>query len=277
MPSAPRSNASATAAGSSVTRRPPTSSAGFHHSSAAARDPSTVACLAPAGLLGRRPATSWSPARTRIWSATIAQGAHRPPRSRGHHAGAGAEQRCRHHGGLDDRVGERDSPALLEDGTRKVSSRPSPPSASGTSSAEHAHGVEAVPHARGRAHRRRSQAARTTAGVHSLARRSRTASRNATWSSDSANLIAGSPRHTLGGDVALDLVRAGVDRAGQGELPCPSLHGPSTLGARARAGRARSRGARCRARDHQSLVRLASAPGLAPAASLVTVASVCCW
>src|SRR5688572_21402457 len=65
-------------------------------------------------------------------------------------------------------------------------------------------------------------AARTTSGGHSLASRSRTASRKASWSSVNANRIVLLPRQAevaLGGDVALDLVGAGVDGAGQGELP----------------------------------------------------------
>src|SRR3954447_15359722 len=70
-------------------------------------------------------------------------------------------------------------------------------------------------------------AARTTSGGHSLARRARTASRNAIWSSVNPNLIGTSAppssawqaQAALGRDVALDLVGPGADRAGQRELP----------------------------------------------------------
>src|SRR6478736_4716217 len=77
------------------------------------------------------------------------------------------------------------------------------------------------------------QAARTTSGGHSLARRSATASRKASWSSVKAkrmsSLLPRQAEHALGRDVALDLVGARVDRAGEGELPALAP-GPVELG-----------------------------------------------
>ena len=83
------------------------------------------------------------------------------------------------------------------------------------------------------------------------------------WSSVNANRTVSPSRqaeHALGDDVALDLVGAGIDRAGQGEQvvvePAAVLgRGRLLLRSAARAGRAgaaRSRAGRCRARTRRS-------------------------
>ena len=245
VPRAPRSSASSIRAASSVTRSPPSC-----WTRAARRARSTVATGSRS--TAPRPAST-RPAleRSSSSSASAAQGTRGPPRSvatmpwprpsSGPATIAVSTIGC----------GSATRPASSRIGTRKHSSSPMPPSASGTRS-------DSTPIASRLSHTPRSSspggassAARTTAGVASFASRSRTASRKATWSSDSANLMAGSsscrggkrqrrrdrhaeagaerrpehagssrePQDALGGDVALDLVGAGVDRARQRELP----------------------------------------------------------
>ena len=159
--------------------------------------------------------------------------------------------------------GRATRPASSRIGTRKISSSPSPPSASGTSS-------DSTPIASRLSHTPRSSspagashAARTTAGVASLASSSRTASRNATWSSVSANLIGGAPgrarRRCCAGSR---WCRRRSGRTGRTASPC------STAPSSSASGPSRSRAISCSSTSssvHQSLVRLASAPGLAPA------------
>src|SRR3954469_19128240 len=111
-------------------------------------------------------------------------------------------------------------PASSARSTTSSSVRPRPPLASGTSAPSTPISPSAT-HAAPLRPSAFSQAARTTAGAHSFARRSRTASRNASWSSVNANsirLLPGQAEDTLGDHVALDLVGARVDRARQREL-----------------------------------------------------------
>ena len=70
-----------------------------------------------------------------------------PPRSVATMPAPRAEQRRRDHAVSTIGSGSATRPVSSRISTRNVSSSPSPPSASGTSSAEHAHLVEAVPHA----------------------------------------------------------------------------------------------------------------------------------
>ena len=96
-------------------------------------------------------------------------------------------------------------------------------------------------------------AARSTSGGHSRASRSRTASRNASWSSVNAkrtcrpSLGPWQPEHALGDHVALDLVRARVDRSGQRELVALASSPTRRARRRDRAARAPPRGAERRA------------------------------
>ena len=87
-------------------------------------------------------------------------------------------------------------------------------------------------------------------------------------------LLPRAGRDALGDDVALDLVRAGVDRPGQRELPALRPR-PVELGVGRRAGRARSRAGRRRARTRRSSRGSTPAPAGRPSTVPVTVWSVC--
>ena len=212
----------------------------------------------------RRRATSWSRSRRR--------------RSIGPGVG---EQRHGDAGMLDERLGQRDVARLLERAARgrpdrARGRRPTPvraaPSTPISPSADHARSVDRVV----------SHASRTTAGGHSLASRSRTASRNASWSSVKAKRIGlastlarGRPSTRSAIDVALDLVRARVDRSRQRELV--ALHPPASRRAPHRR-RAAPSAVSCRrtsSSDQNTFVRLDSAPSCSPSVMRVTVRKVC--
>src|SRR5918996_2331957 len=116
-------------------------------------------------------------------------------------------------------------PVSSNTSTRACSSSPSPPPGSGTQAASTPMSASRSHTPRSSAPAAASHAARTASGGHSLSSRSRTASQKASWSSSNPKNTPGlrlPPReaeHPLGGDVALDLVGAGVDRSRQRELP----------------------------------------------------------
>ena len=219
MPSAPRSRASSTAAGRSVSGSPAVPS--WRRRVAARRAPSTVADRGRARPRRGRRSTSAvarsAAAARRRRPRTATSG---PPRSVATiptpTPSSGAATIAVSTSGW----GSATRPASSRIGTRKVSSRPSPPSASGTSSAEHAHRVEAVPHAAVELARRARPTRRGRPRACTPWRAGRAPRRGTpTWSSVRGRTSSGEPQEALGGDVALDLVGAGVDRARQRELP----------------------------------------------------------
>src|ERR671918_750568 len=222
-PKAPRSTASSTAAGSSVT------------SVARVRCQSTVAARRARSTVST--AVSPTAARSTTWrafapascnssrSASAAQATWGPPRllatmpapapTSGAATAAVSTMGC----------GSAARPVSSNTSTRACSSSPSPPPGSGTQAASTPMSASRSHTPRSSAPAAASHAARTASGGHSLSSRSRTASRKASCSSSNPKNTPGPrlhPReaeHPLGGDVALDLVGAGVDRSRQRELP----------------------------------------------------------
>src|ERR671918_267924 len=221
-PKAPRSTASSTAAGSSVT------------SVARVRCQSTVAARRARSTVST--AVSPTAARSTTWrafapascnssrSASAAQATWGPPRllapmpapapTSGAATAAVSTMGC----------GSAARPVSSNTSTRACSSSPSPPPGSGTQAASTPMSASRSHTPRSSAPAAASHAARTASGGHSLSSRSRTASRKASCSSSNPKNTPGPrlhPReaeHPLGGDVALDLVGAGVDRSRQREL-----------------------------------------------------------
>ena len=198
---------------------------------------------------------------------------------------AGVVEQRRRHAAPSRRTGAagRRSRSPRRAGPSRVSASPSPPLASGTSDAEHAHLGQRRPtpwptwsaSARAPSPLRApcasvpsGHAARTTSGGHSLARRSRTASRKASWSSVKANRIGATSSGGRGRArrrccAGSRWCRRRSGRTGRTASPC--VHGPSSSA----SGPSRSRAISCSSTsssDHQSFTRLVSAPAGRPSA-----------
>ena len=244
MPSAPRSRARSITAGSSVTRL----------AVASWLDPGRAArAIDGVDGPGARP-------RRRSTTTSRVAGAQQQPVGVGRARDERAAQVGGHHAGAGDRGAAPPPSPSPRSGAGARRGPPPRGSARGTSRRARARrrprarGATSTPMASRLSHTPRSsspggasQAARTTAGVASLASSSRTASRNATWSSDSANLIAGAPgRARRRCSAGSRWCRRRSGRTARTASPCSTVPRARRRG---RAGRGRSGAARRRARS----------------------------